>query len=450
MSAIPFVYHLLPIGGEQFSPIDLALVVGGGGVALRGAVMILRGELRQLLAMLLPPLETTIIAAAVGVAGVVSLLFVADPHHLTESLRALRTVIVEPVAALLLIRWAIRQGGLPLLLFSLIGTGTLIALDGIREAVTRTGGVIGDQTFRAKGPYPHPNNLALYLERIALLAGGTALALGRWRSWLTAAALLLGAGLAVTFSRGALLALVAGGALALLIVRPRWGWRIYGAAVVAGVALFALLAEGRLFATGSGGAESTRVLIWRSSLRMAEDHPWTGVGLDQFYYQYMLRYVSPAGWPERYTSHPHNAILDVWLSLGVLGLIVFAALALLVGWRIVGLIRQSRQSPAVAVGAAVALVGGLAHGMVDNSFFLPDLAVLTWLMVALLDVGVSWDGAFRHSEAGGRTIPRRSRSSLTDPFDEASASRGDSSPSVQKDGEACGTALATIQDQESG
>jgi O-antigen ligase len=351
--------------------------------------MILRGEVRRVLALLLLPIETTVIAVAVGVAGVVSLFFVADPHHLTESLRELRTVIIEPIAALLLIRWAIRHGGLPLLLFSLIGTGALIALDGIREAVTRAGGVIGDQTFRAKGPYPHPNNLALYLERIALLTGGMALALGRWRSWLTAAAVLLGAGAAVTFSRGALLALVAGGALALLIVRPQWGWRIYGAAVIAGLALFALVAEGRLFATGTGGAESTRVLIWRSSLRMAEDHPWTGVGLDQFYYQYMLRYVSPAGWPERYTSHPHNAILDVWLSLGVLGLIVFLALALLVGWRIVGLIRRSGRSSAVAVGAAVALVGGLAHGMVDNSFFLPDLAVLTWLLVALLDMGAA-------------------------------------------------------------
>jgi O-antigen ligase len=438
MSAIPFVFHLLPIGGERFSPIELAIVVGCGGVAVRGAIMILRGEIRNFLALLLLPVETTVIATAVCAAGVVSLFFVADPHHLAESLRELRTVIIEPVAALLLLRWAIRHGGLPLLLFSLIGTGALIALDGMREAITRTGGVIGDQTFRAKGPYPHPNNLALYLERIALLAGGMALALGRWRSGLTVAAVLVGVGVAVTFSRGALLALVAGGALALLIVRPRWGWRIYGAAVVVGLALFALVAEGRLFATGSGGAESTRILIWRSSLRMAQDHPWTGVGLDQFYYQYMLRYVSPAGWPERYTSHPHNAILDVWLSLGVLGLMVFAALAALIGWRIVGLVRRSGPSSAIAVGAAVALVGGLAHGMVDNSFFLPDLAVLTWLLVALLDVGADPERTRspRYAESMSRSILQRSRFSPNMKVDGASASRGDASPAAQNDEEA--------------
>ena len=33
----------------------------------------------------------------------------------------------------------------------------------------------------------------------------------------------------------------------------------------------------------------------------------------------------------------------------------------------------------------VVLVGGLAHGMVDNSFFLPDLAALTWMAVAFLE-----------------------------------------------------------------
>jgi hypothetical protein len=38
----------------------------------------------------------------------------------------------------------------------------------------------------------------------------------------------------------------------------------------------------------------------------------------------------------------------------------------------------------LAVAGAAALTAGAVHGLVDNAFFLPDLAVLTWVSVALL------------------------------------------------------------------
>jgi hypothetical protein len=36
------------------------------------------------------------------------------------------------------------------------------------------------------------------------------------------------------------------------------------------------------------------------------------------------------------------------------------------------------------MGAIGALVGGIGHGLVDNGFFLPDLATMTWFFVAML------------------------------------------------------------------
>jgi putative inorganic carbon (hco3(-)) transporter len=169
------------------------------------------------------------------------------------------------------------------------------------------------------------------------------------------------------------------------IIRPRFAWRLYGAGVAVVVVVFALVARARFFATGSEGQESTRELIWKSSLRMLNDHRLTGVGLDQFLYQYGRRYVEPAGWAERYTSHPHNLILDVWLNLGILGLVVFAWLAIEVARAIQALRSTRGVGNAVAVAAAGALVAGVAHGMVDNFFFLPDLAALTWIYFALLE-----------------------------------------------------------------
>jgi hypothetical protein len=78
-------------------------------------------------------------------------------------------------------------------------------------------------------------------------------------------------------------------------------------------------------------------------------------------------------------------ILDVWLNLGILGLAVFFWFAVEVVRAIQGLRATRGVGNAVAVAAAGALVAGAAHGMVDNFFFLPDLATLTWIFFALLE-----------------------------------------------------------------
>src|SRR5205085_10181531 len=75
----------------------------------------------------------------------------------------------------------------------------------------------------------------------------------------------------------------------------------------------------RILNAGSG---VLRVGIWESSLRMLADHPIFGVGPDQFLNQFQAHYITPALEQERYTAHPHNLILDYWLSLGIMGLLI--------------------------------------------------------------------------------------------------------------------------------
>ena len=55
---------------------------------------------------------------------------------------------------------------------------------------------------------------------------------------------------------------------------------------------------------------------------MLRDHPVTGVGLDQFLYQYRGRYIQPAAWQQPDLSQPHNFLLDYWVRLGIFGLVV--------------------------------------------------------------------------------------------------------------------------------
>ena len=76
----------------------------------------------------------------------------------------------------------------------------------LRDVVSGQGVVLADGVARAKGPYPHPNNLALYLDRVAPMAVAVAIVDQGKRRLMTPVAGILLVGLALTLSRGAALA----------------------------------------------------------------------------------------------------------------------------------------------------------------------------------------------------------------------------------------------------
>lgn len=117
---------------------------------------------------------------------------------------------------------------------------------------------------------------------------------------------------------------------------------------------------------------------------MLRDFPITGIGLDQFLWLNQSRYIDPRIWNERYSSHPHNLVLDSWLSLGVAGLFLLFGFIIVGAWTA----WQARTGRLVLspwqLGALGCLAAGLGHGMVDNGYFLADLSAMTWLAIALL------------------------------------------------------------------
>jgi O-antigen ligase len=429
-AAIPVAYLPVAIGSDHFSPLELAIVVAGLGVGPRLVPRIATSAGRAALRRLAAPLAVTAPAVAILVAATFSLVTVADSAHRHESLREFRLVIAEPLLAFVVARYVLPDPiARRLVVDTLLLVGAIVGVAALVTFAQHAGGLaIGD--YRSTVTYPHPNNLAFFLERVATFAIGLAVTehrfatptgssdnlvgryladhagLGRRPStWLAPiTAILALAGGATTLSRGFVLALAIGAAVVVALVGTRRWWRRYLLAVAGVMVFFAAAAWDRLADLGGAGQVPTRVLIWRASLRMALDHPLFGVGLDQFLYQYWPRYVEPAGWPERYTSHPHNVLLDLWLRLGILGAAAFAWLAVAVG-RIAArsrvILRQAQdrraqdsalryrhtgEEGAVAVGAAAALAAGVAHGLVDNAYFLPDLAAMTWLFVALLEL----------------------------------------------------------------
>jgi O-antigen ligase len=203
---------------------------------------------------------------------------------------------------------------------------------------------------------------------------------------------LLTLGQLLTFSLGGWIATGLGILAVVLLMRRHrlLAWLAGGVLVLVGG--LALWRPERIIShlSGAGDATSTlRLYVWRSAIEMLRDHPLFGVGLDNFVYQYNPArggtYLDPAGWREPDLSHPHNLLLDWWLSLGVLG-------ALLLLWLLERFYRLARlaiasdsgRTRALAIGASGAMIATVAHGLTDNSFFLPDLAALWWVTFVLV------------------------------------------------------------------
>jgi O-antigen ligase len=214
-----------------------------------------------------------------------------------------------------------------------------------------------------------------------------------WAVWATTALCVLA--LVFTFSRGAWLATAVAGAflfapslrrLRRIPAPRRRRWLLWGLAggtplLLAG-AVLALRVERFRSLLAPDGTAFLRLRLWQSALEMVRDHPLWGIGLDQFLYLYP-RYMHPDAWREPNLSHPHNLILDFWLRLGILGLVALVWGAWIVARRVQ---RYGSGEMSLVWGAAGALIAVVVHGLLDNSFFVIDLAYGCWVLLLVVEL----------------------------------------------------------------
>ena len=133
-----------------------------------------------------------------------------------------------------------------------------------------------------------------------------------------------------------------------------------------------------------------RVSIYRDTLHIVRDHPWTGTGLGT------LETVFP-----RYESHydglvvdhAHNDYLELLAETGLIGGVCMLGFIALLAWRGLSNLRDANSPACRAIysGAVVACAGLLTHSMVDFNLHIPSNALLFLLLAAMATSGILED-----------------------------------------------------------
>jgi len=307
----------------------------------------------------------------------------------------LRQMVLEPVVMYLVLRtmplsWRERWRIVDLLIL----TGTIVALYGFYQFANDVTAIQGFVCLRSV--FGTCNNAALFMGRLLPITAAIVLiSRDNRRRWLYGSAgILMLVAVGLTTSRGGiLLGLPAGLGLVIILWAGRAGLIVVGIGILLEVLALIPLSQLPRFSNlfdFSGGTSSSffRLQLWQSTLRMLRDHPLTGVGLDQFLYQYRGRYILPSAWQQPDLSQPHNFLLNYWVRLGILGLaagiwiqVAFWRLALTTQQRLKELSPDAR---ALAVGLAGGMAAFVAHGMVDEVHFVIDLAFIFFMTLGLM------------------------------------------------------------------
>jgi len=257
---------------------------------------------------------------------------------------------------------------------------------------------------RAYSYLGNPNLLAGYLISAVTLSASAVLAWRRWPQKLLALTMLVVncACLLFTDSRGgwigALAAMFAYG----LLLYFWWSWRLspfwrvwllplagvmmvsaVGAAIASSESLQLRVAS--IFAGREDSSNNFRMTVWLSALDMIRDRPVIGIGpgneaFNKIYPLYQR--------PNYDALSAYSIYLELAVEAGALGVAGFLSILVALGIRAARQLQRLRaardRDGFWLIAAVAAIVGMLAHGLVDTVWYRPQIATLWWLLVALV------------------------------------------------------------------
>jgi O-antigen ligase len=316
-------------------------------------------------------------------------------ERLSPAITELRTLFFEPLLFYFIFRTIeVNHETLRRLVNTVIITGVLVAVIGLllylrgEAIITAESGV-----RRLASVYGSPNNVGLFLGRCIPFAFAILLNTKRvgQRIIFGIALFMMLIALALTQSVGALLIGIPVGIFAVLILT----YRMRAILFVLGLLLIGIVSTVFLTHTSprfvslldmSSGTNFIRLRVWESTIEILKDKPLTGLGLDQFLYEFRGQYVRPDAIYDPDLSHPHNIILDFWVRLGLAGFI-WLLIFMTKFWRDASQVWKAHQNSPVCdilIGAIAVMAGVIAHGLIDNSLYVNDLIYLFMFVIGLL------------------------------------------------------------------
>ncbi len=231
-------------------------------------------------------------------------------------------------------------------------------------------------TRRATGLFPYPNALSLYVAPIAALCFGLLVMPIKETMRNKKEQILLIAGFLCGLA-SIILAKSVGGFIGILIAvlfAMFWNKKTrYATLIVSFFAFYAIVnspLQSHIASTLSFGEWSGRVraIMWNETIQMLSQHEFLGAGFGA--YPTVIIPYHRATWMEIF-QYPHNILLNVWSETGLLGIVAFTGICLT--W-----FRRSSRA------YALPLITILAHGAVDVPYFKNDLALMFWVLIALV------------------------------------------------------------------
>lgn len=338
--------------------------------------------------------KATWLALAFLLIGVLALFAssIPDAEHRKIALRDFRLTVVEPVLFfMLMLRWLRTERDVWRMVGAWLIASALVGREAVEQYLFGEAALM-EGVSRATSVYPSATALGIYLGRALPMSIVLAVMLPpTWKFWRIACALLsvvIGLGIIVSFARGAWIGVFVALAVVALIARHKELVAGLGAVVLAGLAALPFIKVDRITSMFDFSTEDNtgvaRAKIWTAALKIIRDHPFTGIGQDQFLYQ------DPSyGVPQTRlftTSHPHDWILDFWLRLGLPGLLWIVAALAYFFWHTLRLWHRLKGKAlgALTLGLMASMVDFAVHGLLDMAYFTMDLALTFWLTVGLV------------------------------------------------------------------
>ena len=379
--SVLIITALLPSYLIRFSVFGIPTTLLEGMILIIIAIWIWKNRLSILNAFHVPKqwqivLTLFLISATIG-------LFIFPDHR--SAFGIWKAYYIEPIVLFFIILDVLKQPNTKEKIYRALGISALgVALFAIIQWVFQIGIPIPwDIERRVTSVFEYPNALSLFLGPIIVLSW---FEFFRERQkththfqwfWLTINIFGFIA-IILAQSEAAIAALVL---TAFLILVSQKKTRLYlsGFFIIGSIILFSLpLTQKYLIQkfTFQDSSEQVRLSQWKETINLLRDHPMFGVGLSG--YPIALKPYHRALQYEIF-QYPHNLILNIWVELGILGLVAFVWLVVL----ILSVMMSGRGMPHPYTPIFFVFFEMTVHGFFDVPYFKNDLAVMTWILLAI-------------------------------------------------------------------